>query len=96
MIALVRTAWRNVSPADRARVLRRFAEVVDTHLEELATIEVRNAGHPAPARPLEAGNVRDVLALYVAPGRTSLWTPEVPAAGGADLTFMSINSASSE
>ena len=29
-------AWRAVSPADRGRLLRRFAEVVDAHVEELA------------------------------------------------------------
>ena len=29
-------AWRAVAPADRGRLLRRFAEVVDAHLEELA------------------------------------------------------------
>jgi len=34
-------AWRAVSPGDRARLLRRFAEVVDTHREELAELEVR-------------------------------------------------------
>ncbi|HET9517719.1 MAG TPA: aldehyde dehydrogenase family protein, partial [Actinoplanes sp.] len=38
-------AWRAVAPGDRARLLRRFAAVVDAHLEELAQLEVRNAGH---------------------------------------------------
>ncbi|MGA2433570.1 MAG: aldehyde dehydrogenase family protein, partial [Acidimicrobiales bacterium] len=32
--------WRAVTPADRARLLRRFSEVVDSHLEELAQLEV--------------------------------------------------------
>ena len=40
-VAIVRAqaafvAWRAVAPSDRARLLRRFAEQVDAHLEELA------------------------------------------------------------
>ncbi len=38
-------AWRDVAPGERARLLRRFAAVVEEHVEELATLEVRNAGH---------------------------------------------------
>ena len=37
--------WRAVAPADRARLLRRFAELVDSHIEELAQLEVANSGH---------------------------------------------------
>ncbi|MEO7270344.1 MAG: aldehyde dehydrogenase family protein, partial [Knoellia sp.] len=37
--------WRAMAPADRGRLLRRFSEVVDDHLEELAQLEVENAGH---------------------------------------------------
>src|SRR5690606_38816453 len=37
--------WRNVAPADRARLLRRFAAVIDDHIDELARLEVQNAGH---------------------------------------------------
>ena len=55
-------SWRQVSPGDRARLLRRFSEVVDSHLEELAMIEVENAGHTIGNARWEAGNVRDVLA----------------------------------
>ena len=38
-------AWRAVAPADRARLLRAFAEAVDADRENLARIEVENAGH---------------------------------------------------
>ncbi|MFP5370571.1 MAG: aldehyde dehydrogenase family protein, partial [Actinomycetes bacterium] len=38
-------SWRHVAPADRGRLLRRFAEQVDAHGEELAQLEVRNSGH---------------------------------------------------
>jgi len=58
------SAWRAVTPADRARLLRRFSETVDSHLEELAQLEVANSGHTISNARWEAGNVRDVLAYY--------------------------------
>ncbi|MEY9890369.1 acyl-CoA reductase-like NAD-dependent aldehyde dehydrogenase [Catenulispora sp. MAP5-51] len=78
-------AWRDVAPADRARLLRRFAELVDSHSEELARIEVENAGHTISNARWEAGNVRDVLTYYsAAPER--LFGRQIPVAGGLDLT----------
>jgi acyl-CoA reductase-like NAD-dependent aldehyde dehydrogenase len=59
-------AWRAVAPGDRGRLLRRFAEAVDEHLEELAQLEVANSGHPIGNARWEAGNVRDVLTYYSA------------------------------
>ena len=80
------TAWRAVSPGDRATVLRRFAAVVDAHVEELAELEVRNAGHTWGNARWEAGNVRDCLNYYAgAPER--LFGRQIPVAGGTDLTF---------
>jgi acyl-CoA reductase-like NAD-dependent aldehyde dehydrogenase len=79
-------AWRAVAPADRSRLLRRFAEVVDGHLEELALLEVANAGHTIRSARWEAGNVRDVLNYYsAAPER--LFGRQIPVAGGLDVTF---------
>ncbi|MEY9929398.1 acyl-CoA reductase-like NAD-dependent aldehyde dehydrogenase [Catenulispora sp. GP43] len=79
-------AWRDVAPADRARLLRRFAELVDSHTEELARIEVENAGHTISNARWEAGNVRDVLTYYsAAPER--LFGRQIPVAGGLDLTI---------
>jgi acyl-CoA reductase-like NAD-dependent aldehyde dehydrogenase len=78
--------WRAVAPADRARLLRRFATVVDEHREELAQLEVRNAGHTVGNARWEAGNVRDVLDYYAgAPER--LTGRQIPVAGGVDVTF---------
>jgi len=78
--------WRAVTPADRARLLRRFAETVDAHIEELAQLEVANSGHTIANARWEAGNVRDVLAYYSgAPERHS--GKQIPVAGGVDLTF---------
>jgi acyl-CoA reductase-like NAD-dependent aldehyde dehydrogenase len=79
-------SWRRVSPGDRARLLRRFAAVVDAHLEELAQLEVRNSGHTIGNARWEAGNVRDVLDYYAgAPERLS--GRQIPVPGGLDVTF---------
>src|SRR4051794_22821363 len=79
-------AWRALAPADRARLLRRFAAVVDAHLAELAGLEVRGAGHTIGNARWEAGNVRDVLDYYsAAPER--LFGRQIPVAGGIDVTF---------
>jgi acyl-CoA reductase-like NAD-dependent aldehyde dehydrogenase len=79
-------AWRRVAPADRARLLRAFSSLVDSHVEELALLEVRNAGHTIGNARWEAGNVRDVLAYYAAaPER--LAGKQIPVPGGIDVTF---------
>jgi acyl-CoA reductase-like NAD-dependent aldehyde dehydrogenase len=78
--------WRHVSPADRGRLLRRFAAAVDGAREELALLEVRNSGHTITNARWEAGNVRDVLDYYsAAPER--LFGRQIPVAGGVDITF---------
>jgi acyl-CoA reductase-like NAD-dependent aldehyde dehydrogenase len=78
--------WRAVAPADRARLLRRFADLVGAHTEELALLEVANAGHTIGNARWEAGNVRDVLHYYAgAPERPVGDTIDV--AGGVSLTF---------
>jgi acyl-CoA reductase-like NAD-dependent aldehyde dehydrogenase len=78
--------WRDVAPGDRARLLRRFAALVDSHNEELAQLEVANAGHTISNARWEAGNVRDVLEYYsAAPERHS--GRQIPVPGGVDITF---------
>jgi len=79
-------SWRHVAPGDRARLLRRFAALVDANLEQLAQLEVANAGHTIGNARWEAGNVRDVLDYYAgAPERhTGL---QIPTPGGVDITF---------
>jgi len=79
-------SWRAVAPGERAALLRRFATVVDDHVEELAELEVRNAGHTWGNARWEAGNVRDCLNYYAgAPER--LFGRQIPVAGGTDVTF---------
>ena len=79
-------SWHAVAPGDRARLLHRFANVVESHLEELALLEVANSGHTISNARWEAGNVRDVLRFYAgAPER--LHGKQIPVAGGLDVTF---------
>ncbi|MGJ9412295.1 aldehyde dehydrogenase family protein [Aeromicrobium sp. CF4.19] len=78
--------WSRVAPGDRAMLLRRFAAQVDEHVEELARLEVANAGHPIGNARWEAGNVRDVLNYYSgAPERPHGET--IPVTGGVAMTF---------
>ncbi|WP_375339573.1 aldehyde dehydrogenase family protein [Microbacterium rhizophilus] len=78
--------WAALAPADRARLLRRFADALDGAVEELAQLEVRNSGHPIAQARWEAGHVRDVLEYYSAsPER--LFGRQIPVAGGLDVTF---------
>nr|BFD85808.1 aldehyde dehydrogenase family protein [Streptomyces sp. Xyl84] len=85
--ARAQQAWAAAAPADRARLLRRFADVVDSHLEELAQLEVREAGHLVGDARWEAGNARDLL-LYAAGGAERLLGRQIPAPGGWDVTFL--------
>lgn len=79
-------SWRKVSPSDRALLLRRFAAAVDADLENLAQLEVRNAGHTVGNARWEAGNARDVISYYsAAPERH--FGRQIPVAGGLDVTF---------
>ncbi|MGW7206829.1 aldehyde dehydrogenase family protein [Streptomyces sp. NPDC054837] len=80
-------AWAAVAPADRARLLRRFAVVVDEHVEELARLEVREAGHTIGNARWEAGNVRDLLD-YAAGGVERLAGRQIPVPGGLDITLL--------
>jgi 1-pyrroline dehydrogenase len=54
--------WREVTPAERAELLLKLADVIDEHTEELAQIESQNVGKPlAAARdemPVCADNLR--------------------------------------
>jgi acyl-CoA reductase-like NAD-dependent aldehyde dehydrogenase len=79
-------AWRGVAPADRARLLRRFAAAVEENGEELALLETANVGKPIGDSRDEVAMVAEVLYFYAGAvdkhrGAT------VPVAGGVDMTF---------
>jgi len=79
-------SWARRAPADRALLLRRFAEAVDADIEHLARLEVRNCGHTLANARGEAANVRDVLHYYAgAPER--LFGRQIPVSGGVNMTF---------
>jgi len=84
--AVAQPAWNAVSPGDRAMALRRFADVVDAHVDELADLEVAGSGHPVGQARWEAGNVANVLRYYsAAPER--LFGRQIPVPGGVNVTF---------
>ncbi|MDX6328007.1 MAG: hypothetical protein QOI83_390 [Streptomycetaceae bacterium] len=85
--ARAQTGWAALAPADRARLLRRFAAVVDDNIEELARLEVQEAGHTIGNARWEAGNVRDLLD-YAAGGVERLNGRQIPVPGGIDITFL--------
>ena len=59
-------AWRAVAPADQAQLLRRFAAAVDAHVDELADLEVRGAGHTVGNAPVGGQQRPRVLDYYAA------------------------------
>lgn len=79
--------WAAAAPADRARLLRRFAARVDDHLEDLARLEVREAGHLIGNARWEAGNVRDLLD-FSAGGAERLSGRQIPVPGGLNVTVL--------
>jgi acyl-CoA reductase-like NAD-dependent aldehyde dehydrogenase len=60
-------SWRAVPAADRGRLLRRFADAVDADLDQLAALEVANAGHTWATPAGRQGNGRDVLRATTPP-----------------------------
>jgi betaine-aldehyde dehydrogenase len=79
-------SWRAVSPADRGRLLRRLASLVEDHAGELARIESENVGKPISGARGEVGMVADVFHYYA--GAVDKRHGEtIPVAGGVDLTF---------
>ncbi len=79
-------AWRAVTAADRARILRRLADALEERLEDLAQLEARNAGKPIGDARGEMGMVVETFRYYAgAPER--LLGDTIPAAGGMAMTF---------
>ena len=79
-------AWRAVAPANRARLLRRLAALVEEHGEELARIESQNVGKPIAGARSEVGMVAEVFHFYA--GAVDKHHGEtIPVAGGVDMTF---------
>jgi acyl-CoA reductase-like NAD-dependent aldehyde dehydrogenase len=88
-VARARTAfpgWRAVGVADRARLLRQLAALVEEHAEELARIESQNVGKPIAGARAEVGMVANVFHFYA--GAVDKHHGEtIPVDGGVDVTF---------
>ncbi|MER8087563.1 aldehyde dehydrogenase family protein [Streptomyces sp. NPDC058316] len=85
--AAAQRTWAALAPADRARLLRRFALAVDGEAEQLARLEVQEAGHTLGNARWEAANVRDLLD-YAAGGVERLTGRQIPVPGGLDITLL--------
>ena len=78
--------WRSVAPIDRAKVLRRFADTIADHAEELAQLETANMGMPIANSRWCADTAADVIHYYA--GCVDKHTGStVPVAGGVTMTF---------
>jgi acyl-CoA reductase-like NAD-dependent aldehyde dehydrogenase len=78
--------WRSVGVADRARLLRRLAALVEEHGEELARIESQNVGKPISGARGEVAMVANVFHFYA--GAVDKHHGEtIPVDGGVDVTF---------
>ncbi len=79
-------AWAAVAPADRARLIRRFADTIAQHAEELAQLETANVGKPIANARGEAAVVSDVFQYY-AGAVDKHFGETIPVAGGVSMTF---------
>src|SRR5918998_577378 len=78
--------WRDVEPADRARLLRRLAEALDSERENLVRLESQNVGKPISGAQAEIDMVIETFGYYAgAPER--LLGDTIPVSGGVNMTF---------
>ncbi|CAN5629957.1 aldehyde dehydrogenase family protein [soil metagenome] len=78
--------WKTVEPADRARLLRRLADALESEQENLARLESQNVGKPIGDARGEMGMVVNTFRYYAgAPER--LLGDTIPVSGGVNMTF---------
>jgi acyl-CoA reductase-like NAD-dependent aldehyde dehydrogenase len=78
--------WRDVEPPDRAALLRGLADSLEAHVDELGTLEARNAGKAIADARGEMEMVVETFRYYAAaPER--LLGKTIPVTGGVDMTF---------
>ena len=88
-VALAKAAfptWRGVAPADRARLLRRLATLVEEHGEELSGIESQNVGKPIVSARGEVAMAVRVFQFY-AGAVDKHYGETIPVAAGVAATF---------
>ena len=78
--------WKNLSPGDRSALLHDLTDAIAERVDELATLEARNGGHPISDARGEMEMVVETFRYYAgAPERLTGKT--IPVAGGVDMTF---------
>ena len=78
--------WAEVSPSDRARILRRLADLVEANQEHLARMETDNVGKPISDSRGEISMVAEVFNFY-AGAIDKHRGSSIPVSGGVDITF---------
>ena len=78
--------WRAVEPADRARLLHRLADALESEQEGLARLESKNAGKPIAGARGEMGMVADTFRYYAGAPERNLGDT-IPVSGGVNMTF---------
>ena len=78
--------WCSMAPLDRVKLIRRFADTVAAHAEELAQLDTANMGMPIGNSRWCANTAADVLHYYA--GAVDKHTGStIPVAGGVTMTF---------
>ena len=79
-------AWRDMAPNDRIKIMRRFAETIAAHAQELAELDTRNMGMPIGSSKWCAGTAAEVIHYYAGAIDKHLGHT-YPVAGGVTMTF---------
>jgi acyl-CoA reductase-like NAD-dependent aldehyde dehydrogenase len=78
--------WRAITPEERTALLHALANAIESRLEDLATLEARNAGKPISDARGEMGMVVETFRYYAAAPQRLLGHT-IPVSGGVDMTF---------
>ena len=84
--SLAHERWRKVAPNDRTRLLRRFAETIADHAEELARLDTSNMGMPISSSRWCANTAAEVIHYYAGAVDKHLGNT-YPVADGVTMTF---------
>ena len=79
-------AWRDMAPNDRAKLMRRFADTIAAHAQELAELDTRNMGMPIGSSLWCATTAAEVIHYYAGAVDKHLGHT-YPVAGGVTMTF---------
>jgi acyl-CoA reductase-like NAD-dependent aldehyde dehydrogenase len=79
-------AWRDMVPNDRAKLMRRFADTIAAHAQELAELDTRNMGMPIGSSLWCANTAAEVIHYYAGAVDKHLGHT-YPVAGGVTMTF---------